>query len=191
MFVPRVPLPTLPIAVAEPFRIANSYGLFANMTPHRYEIEFQGSDDNAHWMAYGFRYKPQAINERPRIYAPYQPRFDWNLWFASLGPWQQSMIVPLTEERLLDGSRDTLGLFGANPFPQRPPRFVRAVLWQYWFSTSAEKHVTGAWWRHSMLGTFAPTVTKMPDGRYGIVTDAELAGPPAPAGVGILVTLNS
>ncbi len=180
MFLPRAPLPMLPIAMAEPFRIANSYGLFANMTPHRYEIEFQGSDDNTHWTAYRFRYKPQDITERPRIYAPYQPRFDWNLWFASLGPWQQSMIVPLTEERLLDGSRDTLGLFGTNPFPQHPPRFVRAVLWQYWFSTAAEKRTTGAWWHRTLLGTYAPTVTKMPDGHYGIVADPELNGPPAP-----------
>ncbi len=179
MLKPRAPLPVLPIALAEPFRIANSYGLFATMTPHRYEVEFQGSDDNAHWTAYGFRYKPQDVDERPRIYAPYQPRFEWNLWFASLGPWQQSIIVPLTEERLLTGSKDALGLFSVNPFPQRPPKFVRAVLWQYWFSTAAEKRATGAWWRRTLLGTYAPTVMKMQDGRYGIVADPDLNGPPA------------
>jgi hypothetical protein len=150
------------------------------MTPHRYEIEFQGSNDNERWTAYSFRYKPQDIYARPRIHAPYQPRFDWNLWFASLGPWQQSPIVPLTEERLLAGDHDTLGLFAANPFPQRPPQFVLAVLWQYWFSSPAEKRATGAWWRRTMLGTYAPTLTKTPDGRYGIVAEPQLNGPPAP-----------
>src|SRR6201987_1488375 len=94
------PLPTSPIAALEPFRIANRYGLFAVMTRGRYEIEFQGSDDGTNWKPYHFRYKPQELNQAPRIYAPYQPRFDWNLWFASLGDWRQSEIVPLTEERL-------------------------------------------------------------------------------------------
>ena len=127
----------------EPFRIANRYGLFAVMTRGRYEIEFQGSNDGQNWMAYPFRYKPQALSKPPGIYAPYQPRFDWNLWFASLGSWRENMIVPSTEERLLAGSPDVLALFAGNPFPQAPPQQVRAVLWQYWFTTMAEKRATG------------------------------------------------
>ena len=67
------------------------------MTRGRYEIEFQGSNDGKNWIAYPFRYKPQALNKAPRIYAPYQPRFDWNLWFASLGSWRDYPIVPNTE----------------------------------------------------------------------------------------------
>ena len=93
----NLPLPTWPIAALEPFRIANQYGLFAVMTNGRYEIEFQGSNDGQNWTAYSFRNKPQALNEAPRIYAPYQPRFDWNLWFASLGDWRQDELVPATE----------------------------------------------------------------------------------------------
>src|SRR6185437_1415454 len=92
------PLPTLPIEMLEHLRIANQYGLFAVMTNGRYEIEFQGSNDAEHWTPYPFRYKPQALNEAPRIYAPYQPRFDWNLWFASLGSWRQYQFVVNTEE---------------------------------------------------------------------------------------------
>jgi len=76
----NLPLPNLPIEMLEHLRIANQYGLFAVMTRGRYEIEFQGSNDGENWTAYPFRYKPQALNEAPRIYAPYQPRFDWNLW---------------------------------------------------------------------------------------------------------------
>src|SRR3984893_3593648 len=140
MFWREAPLPTKPVAVLEPFRIANQYGLFAVMTPHRYEIEFQGSNDSSTWIAYPFRYKPQDISARARIYAPYQPRFDWNLWFASLGSWPQYPIVPRTEELLLTNSPDVLGLFAGNPFPREPPHVVRAVLWQYWFSTLEQKH---------------------------------------------------
>ena len=178
MFWRTVPLPNTPIAALEPFRIANTYGLFANMTPHRYEIEFQGSNDGRSWTAYPFRYKPQDPHDRPRIYAPYQPRFDWNLWFASLTDWQQAPIVPRTEIRLLEGSPQVLGLFAGNPFRDHPPRFVRAVLWQYWFTTPAEKRATGDWWRRELLGTYAPTITREPDGRYAAVDVPTLAGPP-------------
>ncbi len=173
----RAPLPMGPVAALEPWRVANTYGLFANMTPHRYEIEFQGSDDGGHWTAYPFRYKPQDTLVRPRIYAPYQPRFDWNLWFASLTGWQQAPIVARTEVRLLEGSPQVLGLFAANPFPAHPPRYTRAVLWQYWFSTAAEKRATGAWWRREMLGTYAPTVTRGADGSYVAVALPSLHGP--------------
>jgi hypothetical protein len=158
----------------EPFRIANQYGLFAVMTPHRYEIEFQGSNDGQHWVAYRFRYKPQDVRERPRIYAPYQPRFDWNLWFASLGSWQQNPIVPRTEELLLNSDRAVLGLFSGSPFPDVPPRMVRAVLWQYWFSSLEEKRSEGVWWRRQFLGIYAPTLTRLPDGRFAIVDDATI-----------------
>jgi hypothetical protein len=180
MFWHEVPLPTKPIAVLEPFRIANQYGLFAVMTPHRYEIEFQGSNDEVHWTAYPFRYKPQAITERPRIYAPYQPRFDWNLWFASLGSWQQNPIVPRTEESLLTNDRAVLGLFVGNPFSDAPPRFVRAVLWQYWFSTLEEKRTKGIWWRRQFLGTYAPTLIQLPNSRFAIVDEPTLSGPIQP-----------
>ena len=178
MFWRTIPLPMGPIAALDPFRVANTYGLFATMTPHRYEIEFQGSDDGAHWTAYSFRYKPQNPQERPRIYAPYQPRFDWNLWFASLTSWEQAPIVPRTEIRLLEGSPQVLGLFAGNPFRAHPPRFVRAVLWQYWFSTSAQKRATGAWWRRTLLGTYAPTITREPNGSYAAVAVPDLNGPP-------------
>jgi hypothetical protein len=165
----NLPLPTTPITALEPSRIANQYGLFAVMTSGRYEIEFQGSNDGQNWTAYPFRNKPQALNEAPRIYAPYQPRFDWNLWFASLGDWRQNDIVPLTEERLLENGKDVLALFRSNPFPQSPPQYVRAVLWQYWFTTREEKRTTGNWWRREYLGLYAPELTKTPEGKTAVV----------------------
>ena len=160
----RVPLPTAPVEALEPFRIANRYGLFGIMTRGRYEIEFQGSDDGQNWVAYPFRYKPQDLDKAPGIYAPYQPRFDWNFWFASLGSWQEYPIVLRTEVQLLSNNKDVLNLFAKNPFPQEPPREVRAVVWQYWFTSLAEKRSQGLWWRRQFLGLYAPTVEREPDG---------------------------
>lgn len=164
-----LPLPTRPIALLEPFRISNQYGLFAVMTNGRYEIEFQGSNDGQNWTPYLFRNKPQVLNEAPGVYAPYQPRFDWNLWFASLGDWHQNEIIPLIEERLLENDADVLHLFRGNPFPQTPPRYVRAVLWQYWFTSRAEKRATGNWWRHELLGLYAPELEKNAEGKTAVV----------------------
>jgi hypothetical protein len=166
---PEAPVPMEPAAILEPFRIANQYGLFAVMTRGRYEIEFQGSNDGETWIPYPFRFKPQGLNVAPGIYAPYQPRFDWNLWFASLGGWEQNSIVPRTEVKLLNNDSDVLALFAGNPFPGAPPKQVRAVLWRYWFTTREQKHATGDWWTRELLGLYAPTLEREPDGRVGIV----------------------
>jgi lipase maturation factor len=165
----RLSLPTSPVTVLEPFRIANRYGLFAVMTRGRYEIEFQGSQDGEHWVAYPFRYKPQDTSKPPGIYAPYQPRFDWNLWFASLGFWRENAIVPSTEERLLSNAPDVLKLFAGHPFPNQPPRLIRAVLWQYWFTTVSERRAQGQWWRRQWLGLYAPTLQREADGKIAVV----------------------
>jgi lipase maturation factor 1 len=157
-FVPEVPLLGWPARLLAPFRIANAYGLFAVMTEARYEIEFQGSRDGTTWITYPFRYKPQDVRERPGIYAPYQPRFDWNLWFASLGPWQQSPWVVSAQLRLTEGSPSVLRLFRSDPFAGRPPTLVRTVLWQYWFTDEATKQSTGAWWKRQLLGPYTGTV---------------------------------
>ena len=168
------PLPTLPIIALQPFRIANRYGLFAVMTRGRYEIEFEGSYDGENWKAYQFRYKPQELNEPPSIYAPYQPRFDWNLWFASLGSWREYPIVPNTIVRLLSNDKDVLQLFTDNPFPQAPPREIRTVLWQYWFTSMEEKRKTGMWWKRQLLGRYAPTLEKAPDGEIRVLEWADV-----------------
>ncbi len=169
ILTPGFPFPTSPVVALEPFRIANRYGLFATMTRGRYEIEFQGSNDGQNWVAYPFRYKPQDLAKAPGLYAPYQPRFEWNLWFASLGSWRDNMFVVSAEERLLAGNRNVLALFASNPFPDAPPKFVRAVLWQYWFTSLAEKRKTGMWWRRQLRGLYAPTLTHRPDGSLGAV----------------------
>jgi hypothetical protein len=152
-------MPGFPTAVLlSPFRIANSYGLFAVMTRSRYEIEYQGTVDGEHWVAYPFRFKPQNPKEAPGIYAPYQPRFEWNLWFASLGSWQYDEWTVNVEQRLLEGEPSVLRLFAVDPFHGRKPAAVRSVLWRYWFTTHAEHRATGDWWRRRPAGDYAPQV---------------------------------
>jgi hypothetical protein len=159
------PLPLGPAQALEPFRIANQYGLFAVMTHERYELEYQGSTDGQNWIAYPFRYKPQDVSKPPGIYAPYQPRFDWDLWFASLSTWRNYPFVVETEERLLRNDPDVLALFAGNPFANAPPTKVRVVAWQYWFTNRATKREDGTWWRRKLLGIYAPPLEKTPDGK--------------------------
>ena len=166
LFIPSVPLPLQPVAILQPFRIANQYGLFAVMTGERYEIEFQGSRDGKRWVAYPFRYKPQDPMQPPGIYAPYQPRFDWNLWAASLSNFEHNPWVMQTEELMVDNDPSVLSLFRSNPFPDKPPLEIRAVLWQYWFTDFTTRHQTGRWWNRTYLGLYAPVVERLPNGSY-------------------------
>ncbi|HUJ32776.1 MAG TPA: lipase maturation factor family protein [Candidatus Acidoferrum sp.] len=178
-FATETPLPEAPVEWLAPFRIADRYGLFAVMTHERYEIEFQGSADGKTWTPYLFRYKPQDVKAAPRIYAPYQPRFEWNLWFASLGSWQQYKFVVWTEVRLLQNSPDVLRLFAGNPFPSSPPKLVRAVIYQYWFTDLRTKREQGTWWRRELLGEYAPAVEMQPNGEPALL-NVPTASPPEP-----------
>jgi hypothetical protein len=173
MFVPGLPLPDAPVRALEPFRVTDTYGLFGRMTHERYEIEFQGTLDGKTWIAYPFRYKPQAIDKAPGIYAPYQPRFEWNLWFASLVLWQQSRFVIWTEERLLKNDPDVLALFASNPFASAPPREVRTIKYQYWFTDMRTKRETGNWWRREEIEQYAPALEREADGKIVVRDLAE------------------
>ena len=152
-----------PARLLQPFRLADAYGLFATMTRARYEIEFQGTIDGKTWIAYPFRYKPQDIDKPPGIYAPYQPRFEWNLWFASLDEVSNNLWVMNAEQRLLDGEPSVLRLFARDPFGGRKPRAVRAIEWQYWFTTAAERRATGHWWNRREVGPYAPQLPREDD----------------------------
>ena len=96
----------------------------------------------------------------------------------SLTTWDQAQIVPRTEIRLLENSAQTLSLFAANPFPNAPPKYIRAVLYQYWFSTSTQKRTENLWWTRKLLGTYAPTLTRTPEGKFAAIAIPTLNGPP-------------
>jgi hypothetical protein len=153
------PLKTL-VRVASPFQIVNTYGLFAVMTTTRPEIIVEGSEDGEAWSTYQFRYKPGDLNRAPRWIAPFQPRLDWQMWFAALGNFRQPQNRWFINfiSKLLDGSPEVTGLLERNPFPDHPPRYVRAMVYEYSFSTMAEHRHSGAWWDRQPLGTYLPPV---------------------------------
>jgi hypothetical protein len=139
-----------------PFFAVNSYGLFAVMTTRRPEIVLEGSRDGVTWREYQFRYKPGAPSQAPRQVAPHQPRLDWQLWFAALGPppeWFTRFLI-----RLLEGSPDVLALLKENPFPDEPPRYVLALLYEYRMTNVERRRRTGEWWNREILGLYFPPV---------------------------------
>ena len=138
-----------------PFHIVNSYGLFTVMTTSRPEIGVEGSSDGRTWKAYKFKWKPDDLNQAPRWVAPHQPRLDWQMWFAALRgncqnvPWFVNFMI-----RLLQGSPDVIELLEKNPFPEAPPRYVRAVLYDYRFTDTETKRENGTWWKRERKGLY-------------------------------------
>lgn len=145
--------------LVEPFHLVNGYGLFSVMTTSRPEIVIEGSDDGEAWKEYAFRYKPGDVRRPPPIVAPHQPRLDWQMWFAALGTWQRNPWLVNLEIRLLQGSPDVIALLDGNPFPSRPPKYVRASLYEYRFATPEERRTDGAWWSRERKGEYFPEVS--------------------------------
>jgi predicted DCC family thiol-disulfide oxidoreductase YuxK len=144
------------VRVAAPFGIANTYGLFAVMTTSRPEIIVQGSNDGDTWQDYEFKYKPGDLKKPPRWVEPFQPRLDWQMWFAALSnfrstPWFSNFIV-----RLLEGSPGVLELLAKNPFPGNPPKYIRAQVFDYSFTDFATRKATGDWWGRASRGSYFP-----------------------------------
>jgi len=144
---------------AETFHMVNHYGLFAVMTTSRPEIIIEGSDDGQLWKPYEFKYKPGDVYRRLPWVAPYQPRLDWQMWFAALSnyqnnPWFQQLMI-----RLLQGTPEVTSLLAFNPFPDKPPHFIRAVTYDYHFSDSTTRRKTGAIWTRTELGGYFPAVS--------------------------------
>jgi predicted DCC family thiol-disulfide oxidoreductase YuxK len=147
------------ISAVAPLEVVNTYGLFAVMTTTRGEIVVEGSNDGAIWLEYEFKYKPGELNRRPPWVAPYQPRLDWQMWFAALGDYRSDPWVLQFMARILEGSPQVLKLVHHNPFPNASPRYLRAMLYQYRFTTPAQRRSTGAWWRRELKGEYVPTVS--------------------------------
>jgi predicted DCC family thiol-disulfide oxidoreductase YuxK len=145
--------------LVSPLMIVNPYGLFAVMTTGRPEIVIEGSADGEIWREYVFRFKPGPVARRARWSIPHQPRLDWQMWFAALGdrrdnPWFESLM-----RRLLEGSPPVLALVETDPFPDRPPKYVRALLYDYRFADSSTRAATGQWWVRKLAGLYFPEVS--------------------------------
>jgi len=142
---------------AEPLHLVSSYGLFAIMTTKREEIVIEGSSDGIEWREYEFRYKPGDLFRAPPWNIPHQPRLDWQMWFAALEdprrlPWLWRFL-----QRLLENEPSVTALLQKNPFPDKPPVYVRAQFYDYTFTDEAGK-ATGRWWDRHLLGPYFPIV---------------------------------
>jgi hypothetical protein len=142
-----------------PFRSINGYGLFAVMTTSRPEIIVEGSYDGVTWLPYEFPHKPGDVQRRPTFVAPHQPRLDWQMWFAALGDVQGNQWFVSFCFRLLQGKPEVLALLEKNPFPGKPPRLIRASLYDYHFTTPDERRATGAWWKRERMGEYCPPLS--------------------------------
>ena len=141
------------------FRIVNGYGLFRVMTKDRCEIVLEGSANGVDWLPYEFKWKPGDVKRAPGWCAPHQPRLDWQMWFAALeAPRENPWLIALTF-RLLQGSHDVTGLLARDPFPDKPPRYVRAMFYRYRFTKLDELRQTGAWWKRQELREYLPTLS--------------------------------
>ena len=146
------------VAIVQPWRITNGYGLFAVMTTKREEIEIQGSDDGKNWQPYKFRYKPGEVTAPLRWVIPHQPRLDWQMWFAALSAAERNQWFGNLLLRLLQNESSVVGLFDHVPFRDRSPPLVRAVLYDYRFTTPAERARDSAIWHRRQIGMYYPAV---------------------------------
>jgi hypothetical protein len=147
----------------DPLNLVNTYGAFGSVGKERLNVVFEGTmdsipDEKANWKPYLYKYLPVDLDRRPPQIAPYQPRLDWAMWFAAMStpdeyPWTQTLV-----SRLLQNDPSALGLFAGNPFPQKPPRFIRAVLFRYHFAKPGNP--AGHWWERDTLGTWLPPSRK-------------------------------
>ncbi len=147
------------LAAARPYRVASGYGLFAVMTRVRREIRIEGSLDGVEWREYVFRHKPGDPTELPSISAPHMPRLDWQMWFAALGTYRHNPWLVRFMGRLLEAEPSVLALLTEDPFDGRPPRYVRARLWDYRFGDVDRWQERGEYWVTEELGAYAPTLS--------------------------------
>jgi predicted DCC family thiol-disulfide oxidoreductase YuxK len=153
------PLASLDQLVA-PIRSINSYGLFRVMTRERPEIIVEGSNDGVTWTPYEFKWKAGPLDRAPQFCSPHMPRLDWQMWFAALSDYRFNPWFVHFLERLLEGSPTVTKLLKTNPFPDHPPKYVRAMVYDYHFTTSEERKATGNWWKRDSERTYIPAISK-------------------------------
>ncbi len=151
--------PAIYISIANairPLHLFNSYGLFAVMTTSRPEIIILGSDDRENWFPYEFKWKPGDVAKKPEFVAPHQPRLDWQMWFAALSNYERNPWLTQFMIRLLQGSPVVIGLLEKNPFPDSPPKYMQAVVYDYRFSDFETRNRDGSWWTRKLLRPYTP-----------------------------------
>jgi len=140
------------------FHIVNNYGLFTVMTTTRPEIIIEGSNDGKTWKSYEFKYKPGDLKEGDYFVAPHQPRLDWQMWFAALGDYRRNPWFVNFMYKILEGSNEVLALLKDNPFPQNPPKYLRAQVYDYEFTDTQERSANGEIWERTYKRYYLPVL---------------------------------
>ena len=143
----------------EPFRIVNGYGLFRVMTKSRLEIIIEGSADGVEWLPYEFKWKPGDLNQPPRWVAPLSAPVGLADVVRCTRDLSAKSLVLKPAECLLRNNRDVTRLLARNPFPDDPPRYIRATLYEYQFTSVAERKATGAWWKREERDEYLPAIS--------------------------------
>ena len=147
-----------------PLHLVGTYGAFGSVTRLRYEVIVEGTDEDVitpatKWREYEFKGKPGDPSRSPPQIAPYHLRLDWLMWFAAMSEYYEHPWFVHFLEKLLRADADTLGLLKTNPFPNQAPRYVRAELYEYHFTTPEERKRTGQWWTRQRAGGYFPAVS--------------------------------
>jgi Lipase maturation factor len=146
----------------DPYDLVNTYGAFGSVGRKRFNVVFEGTmdetpDSNAYWIAYTYKGLPVDLDKIPPQIAPYQLRLDWQMWFAAMStpdeyPWTVNLI-----SKLLHNDQEAVSLFADNPFPDKPPLFIRAVLYRYSFAKPG--NAEGNWWNRERIGDWLPPLS--------------------------------
>jgi len=143
--------------------LVNSYGAFGTVGEVRHEVILQGTTDDpptdeSEWREYGFKCKPGDPRERPCLITPYHMRLDWLMWFAALSNHQRHPWIVHLMWKLLHDDPGTLGLMAPSPFPDGPPRWIRARRYRYEFTALGDDD--DAWWRREDIGSYLPPLSR-------------------------------
>ena len=94
----------------------------------------------------------------PAFVTPHMPRLDWQMWFAALSNYERNPWLIQFMIRLLQGSQLVIDLLASNPFPEKPPKYIQAVVYDYWFTNVEAKEKTGNWWYREYRGPYTPVL---------------------------------
>jgi len=138
----------------DPLHLVNTYGAFGAVGRDRDEVILSGTSDaqlgpDTQWREYEFPCKPGDVARRPCVISPYHYRLDWQLWFAAMSsigrePWLLHLI-----DKLLAGDPGVKSLLAVDPFPDAPPRSVKADLYRYQFTRPSDGSPN--WWRRTYV----------------------------------------
>lgn len=152
--------------------LVNTYGAFGTVGRERYEIIFEGTDEATpweltRWKEYEFKVKPGDPRRRPPIITPYHHRLDWQIWFAAIPAIHYNLNTLPTPDhypwtvhfawKLLHNDPAVLGLLAGNPFPDAPPRHIRATVHRYRFAPPGNPD--GAWWVREPVREWLPPLS--------------------------------